>query len=110
MRTENFRLAEGVVIDADSGMQLAMLTDGDGGELLPWIEGWFTLPDGHCVIEKFIVLDEGRPTYRVASAMLAYWGIVVLSAELSAVQMSPAFASRYLFPAIVKHHQQMRWN
>lgn len=110
MGTENFRLAEGMVIDADSGMQLAMLTNGNGGESLPWIEGWFTSPDGHCVIEKFIVLDAGRPTYRLANEMLAYWGLKVLSAELAAVQMSPEFASRYLFPAIVHHHEQVRWN
>ncbi|MDB4926622.1 hypothetical protein [Mucilaginibacter sp.] len=76
----------------------------------PWIEAWYVLPNGHCVIEKFIVLETGKPSYQLIDEALVFWGQTVLSATLNSTQMSPELASRYLFTAIVQQHEKMRWN
>jgi len=44
------------------------------------------------------------------SQALELFGKQVLDATISATQMSPTFSNRYLFPAIVRQHEQIRWN
>lgn len=85
------------------------LTESNSEEIA-WIEAWYELPNGHCVTEKFIVLEAGQPTYQSISQALELFGEQVLNASISATQMSPAFADRYLFPAVIRQHEQMRWN
>ena len=79
-------------------------------EDVAWIEAWYDLPNGNCVPEKFIVLDSHQPSYQAISQALEQFGKEVLNATVSATQMSPAFSRQYLFPAIIKQHEQSRWN
>jgi hypothetical protein len=73
-----------------------------------WVEAWFDLPNGNCVVERFTVT--GEPTYAQINAALEFFGKAVLEATLHSLQMSPEFASKYLFPAVVQQHQHTRWN
>jgi len=85
------------------------LTNSDS-EDVAWIEAWYDLPNGNCVAEKFVVVDTNQPTYQTISQALEQFGKEVLNATVSATQMSPAFSRQYLFPAIIKQHEQSRWN
>jgi len=76
----------------------------------PWIEAWYYLPNGNCVTEKFVILDIGEPTYQQISQALELFGREVLNGAIKATQMSPAFTGRYLFPAVIRHQEQLRWN
>ena len=110
MVTSNFSIGEDMILtETNSGMQLEMITEKEPAKDSIWIEGWFELPNGHMVIQKFAVLEAGEPTYQLANEALTYWGKEVLEAELSSVQMSPEFGSRLLF-AVVRQHYQTRWN
>jgi hypothetical protein len=90
-------------------MQLQMVNDEVQDENIPWIEGWYDLPNGNCLNQAFIVLDTGEPTYHLINDALVFWGKEVLNATLNSTQMSPEFSSRYLFPAIMQT-RQARWN
>jgi hypothetical protein len=81
-------------------LQLIDKTTDDG----VWVEAWFELPNGDCVIERFTVTVE--PTYAQINAALEFFGKEVLDARLNSLQMSPEFASKYLLPAVM----QARWN
>ena len=74
----------------------------------PWREAWYDLPNGNCVIEKFVVPESGPQNDTLINEALEFFGREVLHAELSALQMSPGFAGRYLYPAIVQRHFQAR--
>jgi len=73
-----------------------------------WVEAWFDLPDGHCVVERFAVT--GEYSYAQINAALEFFGKEALDATLNSLQMSPEFAERYLYPAVIHHHEQARWN
>ena len=85
-------------------LQLIDKTSGDG----VWVEGWFELPDGDCITERFTVT--GEPTYAQINAALEFFGKEVLEATLNSLQMSPEFANKYLLSAVIQQHQQARWN
>ncbi len=110
MVTSNFNIGEDMILtEAYSGMRLEMVNDEAPDETHPWIEGWFNLPNGNCLTQKFIVLETGEPTYHLVNEAIVFWGQEVLNATLLSTQMSPEFASCYLFPAIIQNHQS-RWN
>jgi hypothetical protein len=110
MVTSNFSIGEDLILtERHSGMQLEMVTDQEPAEDLPWIEGWFGLPNGNCVVQKFIVLETGNPSCHLVNEAVVFWGREVLDATLLSTQMSPEFSSSYLFPAIMQT-QQVRWN
>jgi hypothetical protein len=110
MVTSNFSIGEDLILaEQHSGLQLEMVMDQEPTEDLPWIEGWFDLPNGNCVTQKFIVLETGKPTYYLVNEAIVFWGREVLNATLLSTQMSPEFSSRYLFPAVMQTHQ-VRWN
>jgi len=72
-----------------------------------WVEGWFDLANGHCVVERFAVTDEA--TYVQINAAREHFGKEALDATLNTVQMSPEFAERSL-SVVIRHHRQSRWN
>ncbi|MDB5088582.1 MAG: hypothetical protein JWR09_2576 [Mucilaginibacter sp.] len=110
MAIRKFSIGEDLILtELHSGMQLEMVTDQESDEALSWIEGWFELPNGHLVIQKFIVLEMGQPTYQLANDALAFWGKEVLDAQLSSVQLSPEFGNLYLLTEVMQHYQT-RWN
>jgi hypothetical protein len=98
-----------ILSEIESGMQLQMVDGEAPNDTIPWIEGWYSLPNGNCLNQKFIVLEKGEPTYHLINDALAFWGQDVLNATLNSTQMSPEFSSRYLFPVITRTHQA-RWN
>lgn len=85
------------------------LTESDSEEVA-WIEAWYYLPNGHCVTEKFIVVETGEPTYQQISDALEQFGREAFEGTIKATQMSPAFTDKYLFPAVIRQHEQIRWN
>ena len=90
------------------GMQLQI--NKDSVTESPWVEAWYELPNGNCIVEKFLVLDSGRPTYTLINEALEFFGRQILNAQFHSLLMSPGFAGRYLYPAIIQHHHQARWN
>ena len=89
---------------------ISLQLTGSNSEDEAWIEAWYELPNGNCVTEKFVVLETGQPNYQLISQALELFGKEILDATISATQMSPAFSSRYLFPAIIRQQEQIRWN
>jgi hypothetical protein len=89
---------------------ISLQLTGSNREDEAWIEAWYELSNGNCVTEKFIVLETGQPNYQLISQALELFGKQVLDATISATQMSPAFSNRYLFPAIIRQQEQIRWN
>jgi len=73
-----------------------------------WVEAWFDLPNGNCVVERFSVTEEA--TYAQINTALEHFGKEAMDATLNTVQMSHEFAERYLYPAVILHHKQTRWN
>ena len=105
-----FSIGEDLIItDQRSGTQLQMVIDQVPPEDSLWIEGWFELPNGNCVIQKFIILETGQTTYQLVNEALTFWGDEVLKAQLSSVQLSPEFGNNYLLKAVTRHYRS-RWN
>jgi len=51
------------------------------------------LPNNRCVVQKFIVLETGQPTYELVNEALEFGGgREVLQATLNSTQLSPEFA------------------
>jgi hypothetical protein len=103
MGNEEFSLAAGDVKEASSGMLLQMIDNGTDNDQMPWISGWFQLPGGNLVIQKFMVADTGKPTYELIKKAVVFWGKLVLEAgQASSIEMSPEFGRRFLIPAILQ--------
>jgi|GEM_PF-6589227 len=101
MNIEKLRIDGTCILDADSGMQLRAISVDDVADNIPWISGWFKDGDGKLIIQKFTVLNAGKPTYRMASRAVDFWGAKVLGIpEADAIEMSPAFGANLLIPAV----------
>jgi len=85
-------------------LQLIDKTSEDG----VWVEAWYDLPNGNYVVERFTITGEAN--YAQINAALEQFGKDALDATLNSLQMSPEFAERYLYPAVIQHHEQARWN
>ena len=101
MGTEKFEIKGNTVFESQSRMQLQMISAETISNDSCWINGWFNTGNQGLVIKKFIVLDIGNPTYKLASKAVDYWGKQVLGlAQADAIEMSPLFGSRLVIPAI----------
>lgn len=89
------------VVDMQSGMQLRSVSSDELSDDSAWISGWFRNKADSLVIQKFLVLDAGAPTYKLASQAVDFWGEQALSVcGAEAIEMSPAFGTMLLLTAV----------
>jgi len=101
MNIEKFRIDGTFVLDTDSGMQMRAISVDVVADNIPWISGWFKDRDGKLIIQKFLLVNTGMPTYRLASRAIDFWGEQVLGIpQPDVIEMSPAFGSALLIPAV----------
>ena len=85
----------------ESGMSLQLVDEENLPDDKHWISGWFQTADNKLIIQHFVVLPVGSPSYGLAGKAIDYWGREQLGIEqASAMQMSGSFGSQLLLPAV----------
>lgn len=96
---EQFEIRNNIITDIESGMQLKAVPDKEIPDDIAWVGAWYDIPGTGKVRQNFIVLDTGKPTYRLVDKALVYWGKETWNISgLDALFMSPAFGSSLLIP------------
>lgn len=105
MGTVKFCIEGDRMTELESGMSLLLVDEENLSDDKPWINGWFQTADNKLVIQHFVVLPVGSPSYALAGKAIDHWGREQLGVEqASAAQMSGSFGSQLLLPAVVQFY------
>lgn len=101
METVKFCVEGERVTELQSDMSLLFVDEENLPNHKPWISGWFQTAYNELVIQHFVVLPVGSPSYALAGKAIDHWGREQLAVEqASAIQMSVSFGSQLLLPAV----------